>query len=42
MILIDLDIDGWINNRALLIKWNIGLEPIGRLDWIGVDLGVEE
>ena len=34
--------DDWINRRSLLIKWDLGLEPVGRLDWIGFDLGVEE
>ena len=42
MILIDLDIDDWINKSSSLIKWNCGLEPVGKFDWIGVDLGVEE
>ena len=42
MILIDEVIDDLINRKSLLIKWNLGLEPVGRLDWIGVDLGVEK
>ena len=40
--LIDLYIDDWMNMSSSLIKWNRGFEPVGRLDWIRVDLGVEE